>query len=88
MGENRPSVTKKLGRRHGVSSLPLSLRCRLEVYEAAGGPVRRDLFAEVCRVIRTLHPYEVPEIIATPVVDGVAAYLDWMERELRPARED
>lgn len=48
---------------------------------------RRDLFAEVCRVIRGLHPYEVPEILATPVVDGAAAYLDWMERELRPARE-
>ena len=48
---------------------------------------RRDLFAEVCRVIRSLHPYEVPEILATPVVDGAAAYLDWMERELRPARE-
>ena len=49
---------------------------------------RRDLFAEVCRVIRSLHPYEVPEILATPMVDGVAAYLDWMERELRPAKED
>ena len=49
---------------------------------------RRDLFAEVCQVIRGLHPYEVPEILATPVVDGAAAYLDWMERELRPARED
>ena len=38
-------------------------------------------------MIRGLHPYEVPEILATPVVDGAAAYLDWMERELRPARE-
>ena len=39
-------------------------------------------------MIRSLHPYEVPEILATPVVDGAAAYLDWMERELRPAKED
>ena len=49
---------------------------------------RRDLFSAVCRMIRSLHPYEVPEILATPVVDGAAAYLDWMERELRPAKED
>ena len=49
---------------------------------------RVDLFPELCQAIRSMHPYEVPEILATPVVDGVAAYLDWMERELRPARED
>ena len=49
---------------------------------------RRDLFTEVCRVIRSLHPYEVPEILATPVVDGVAAYLDGMEGVLRPPKED
>ncbi|MDX9834686.1 MAG: divalent-cation tolerance protein CutA [Desulfobulbus sp.] len=48
---------------------------------------RRDLFAEVCRVIRSLHPYEVPEILATPMADGNAAYLDWLGRELQPARE-
>jgi periplasmic divalent cation tolerance protein len=26
----------------------------------------------------TLHPYEVPELIALPIVDGHAAYLDWI----------
>jgi periplasmic divalent cation tolerance protein len=29
--------------------------------------------------IRQLHPYEVPEIIATPVVAGSATYLAWVE---------
>lgn len=48
---------------------------------------RRDLFAELCRAIRALHPYEVPEILATPVVDGGSSYLDWLDKELRPAEE-
>lgn len=30
--------------------------------------------------IRALHPYEVPEIIAVPVVAGSAGYLDWVTR--------
>jgi periplasmic divalent cation tolerance protein len=48
---------------------------------------RRDLFAELCRAIRALHPYEVPEILASPVVDGGESYLHWLEQELRPAKE-
>jgi periplasmic divalent cation tolerance protein len=31
--------------------------------------------------IRAQHPYEVPEIIATPIVAGTPDYLAWMERE-------
>ena len=27
------------------------------------------------------HPYDVPEIIALPLVEGSAAYLDWVIRE-------
>ena len=50
---------------------------------------RRDLFPALSRAIHALHPYEVPEILATPVVDGGASYLAWLERELRPvAGED
>ena len=48
---------------------------------------RRDLFAELCRAIRSLHPYEVPEILATPVVDGGGSYLEWLDKELRPVQE-
>lgn len=33
--------------------------------------------------IRELHPYEVPEIIATPIIAGHAAYLAWVEEEVR-----
>jgi len=28
--------------------------------------------------IRSLHPYELPEIIAVPICTGLAPYLDWI----------
>jgi periplasmic divalent cation tolerance protein len=31
--------------------------------------------------IRALHPYELPEIMAVPVVAGSIGYLDWVTRE-------
>lgn len=44
-----------------------------------------DLYAAVEDAIRDLHPYEVPEILAVPVVQGSAAYLGWMQESLRDA---
>jgi periplasmic divalent cation tolerance protein len=32
--------------------------------------------------IRELHPYEVPEIVATRIEDGDADYLRWIEAEV------
>ncbi|HEX7448584.1 MAG TPA: divalent-cation tolerance protein CutA [Pirellulales bacterium] len=46
---------------------------------------RLDLFPRLEAVVRTLHPYDVPEILATPVTDGHAAYLAWLDHELAPA---
>jgi periplasmic divalent cation tolerance protein len=42
---------------------------------------RRGLFAEIEQAIRQSHPYEVPEILAIPILDGSADYLAWVERE-------
>jgi periplasmic divalent cation tolerance protein len=39
--------------------------------------------AEVEQAIVTLHPYDVPEIIALPVVAGSAPYLQWLERSVQ-----
>lgn len=39
---------------------------------------RQARYAEVEATIRELHPYEVPEIIATPITAGAAAYLEWL----------
>jgi periplasmic divalent cation tolerance protein len=35
-------------------------------------------FAQVRDRIRALHPYELPEIIAVPVADGLPEYLAWL----------
>jgi len=42
---------------------------------------RGGLYRSVEAAIRARHPYEVPEILAVPVVDGLAAYLDWIDGE-------
>lgn len=39
---------------------------------------RRSLFREVEAAIRARHPYDVPEIIALPILDGHAPYLAWI----------
>jgi periplasmic divalent cation tolerance protein len=42
---------------------------------------RRSLFERLKQEIAALHSYEVPEIIALPVVDGLESYLSWIEGE-------
>ena len=44
---------------------------------------RRALFAAVRERVVALHPYEVPEIIALPLVEGSAPYLAWLRDETR-----
>ncbi|MEL6399028.1 MAG: divalent-cation tolerance protein CutA [Cyanobacteria bacterium J06626_4] len=36
------------------------------------------LFAAIEQALQTLHPYDVPEIIALPIVQGAAPYLAWL----------
>jgi periplasmic divalent cation tolerance protein len=31
--------------------------------------------------VKSIHSYEVPEIIALPLVEGWPPYLDWVEQE-------
>ena len=33
--------------------------------------------------VRALHSYDVPEVIAVPVIDGSPAYLEWMAQTLK-----
>lgn len=42
----------------------------------------RPLFDRLRTAIVRLHSYDVPEIIALPIVDGAASYLAWMDKEL------
>ena len=38
-------------------------------------------YAELETAIRRLHSYDVPEIVALPVSDGLPAYLNWIRDE-------
>ncbi|MBE9043332.1 divalent-cation tolerance protein CutA [Pleurocapsales cyanobacterium LEGE 10410] len=46
--------------------------------------IKTDLnkFTELATRIETLHNYEVPEIIALPVVTGSESYLGWIDESL------
>ena len=39
-------------------------------------------YPEVEAAIRELHPYDEPEIVATPIVAGSAAYLAWVSENV------
>lgn len=41
-------------------------------------------YAELEAAIRAAHPYELPEIIALPVVAGLPSYLHWIVAETSP----
>lgn len=43
---------------------------------------RVDQFSSIEQLIRKLHPYDVPEIIATPISAASMGYLNWLEEEL------
>jgi periplasmic divalent cation tolerance protein len=32
--------------------------------------------------LKTIHPYDVPELVAVTIVDGEESYLDWMSEQL------
>src|SRR5687768_17784549 len=42
----------------------------------------QERLPELSRRIRELHPYEVPEIIALPIVGGDPGYLKWIEESV------
>ncbi len=51
---------------------------------------RQQLYSELEKRIKAIHPYEEPEIIALPIVDGSAGYLRWIGEETgkKPRRGD
>lgn len=44
---------------------------------------RENLFDELSERVRTLHSYDIPEIIALPVVRGYKAYAEWLDNYLK-----
>jgi len=44
---------------------------------------KRDLYEDLEEAILSIHPYEVPEIVAVPIVAGSQSYLEWLEQEVK-----
>ncbi|MEW5814440.1 MAG: divalent cation tolerance protein CutA [Spirochaetota bacterium] len=61
--------------------------------QAGGGAVGNEvllflktekrLVDEIITELPNIHSYEVPELIALPVVNGLPEYLSWIEEELK-----
>ena len=43
---------------------------------------RRELLDKLRIAVGKIHTYEVPELLAVPVVDGSEEYLAWLDHEL------
>lgn len=60
-------------------------RWKGEIENAAEVPVliktRAERYVELEAAILALHPYELPEIVAVPVVHGLEEYLQWVADE-------
>ena len=44
---------------------------------------RADLFGRLAREVERLHSYQVPEVIAFPIVQGTKNYLAWIHKSTR-----
>lgn len=42
----------------------------------------QKLFARLSKTIKESHSYDVPEILAVPVVEGFQPYLEWLDATL------
>ncbi len=45
----------------------------------------RKNFSGLSEKVKSIHSYDVPEIIALPLAEGWQPYLDWVEQETTPA---
>ena len=63
------SVYRWNGAIETAAEIPVIIKTRLARY------------AEVEGAIRRLHPYELPEIVAVPVVHGLSEYREWVAEE-------
>ena len=44
------------------------------------------LFKKLSKRVKELHSYDVPEILALPIVDGSPSYLEWLKSCLEPVK--
>jgi periplasmic divalent cation tolerance protein len=63
------SVYRWQGKLETATEVPLLIKTRAAIY------------SELEAAIKSLHPYELPEIVAVPIECGLPAYLEWMGAE-------
>lgn len=44
---------------------------------------KTSLLPEIINLVKGVHSYEVPEIIALPIVGGNQDYLEWLDKEVK-----
>ena len=44
---------------------------------------KKEKLPQIIKLVRSLHKYEVPEIIAIPIIAGDKPYLRWIDAALR-----
>ena len=44
---------------------------------------KRKLFKKIVARVEKLHSYDVPEIIAIPIIEGSGKYLSWLNKETK-----
>jgi len=44
---------------------------------------RASLLNEIVKLVKEVHSYETPEIVALPIIDGNPDYLDWISKEVK-----
>ena len=63
------SIYRWEGRNESASEVPVLIKTLAKHY------------AQLEQLIRAVHPYELPEIIAVPIISGLPAYLKWIAEE-------
>ena len=68
LGGPSTSIYRWDGRRESAEEFTLAIKTARERYQALES------------AITELHPYELPEIIAVPVVQGLSGYIQWVNQ--------
>lgn len=45
---------------------------------------RSDLLPSITQVVKEMHSYTVPEVIALPILTGSSDYISWLDESIRP----
>jgi periplasmic divalent cation tolerance protein len=44
---------------------------------------KASLLSEIVPLVKEIHSYDIPELIALPIIGGNQDYLDWIQKEVK-----